>query len=207
MASEDTTRILGRGGPGTPWLPSGTVHPHQAPPSLAAGESIGMTAPTKGPTTTSVSFFSESGELHAVPYSHKATGYKSKADHCNRSDKHYGGDYRSYHTSYQKTYAPISSREVTFREDGIPVSAERNKGAPLMSPKLPNQAELTAGARFKRKCDTSQVMFGNRIGKDPHQYDSVAHLSYTKYSGGTPSANQGIRAAAAQRLHRNIRLS
>lgn len=146
------------------------------------------------------------GDLFAVPYQPKATGYKDPEDHANRSDKHNAGEYRSYHTENQRAYSEIAARQVTFREDGVPISALRVAGAPLMSPKPPSKAELSAGKTLMKKFDQSQVVFGVP-GKDPHQFSTISKLAYPKYNVEFHTANMGIRADKARLARKAIRLS
>ena len=125
-------------------------------------------------TNTMEKSFIHCNEIIGVPFRIKKTGYKDPFDHCNRTDRHNGGEFRTYQSLYGASHGSVDQKPVKFRKDGIPVSAQRIPGKPLMvssvedclpekkilvvtknklpsqSPKLPSQADLRAGSRYAK---------------------------------------------------------
>ena len=115
-------------------------------------------------------------ELLARPFPHHKTGYKDPRNNCNRTDRRNGGEFSTYESLYQASHAHVSNMPVKFRQDGIPISARRVDGMPLMSPKLPSRADLTAGRALSKKYSTTKIQLGNPHVKDPKHYKTVSEL-------------------------------
>ena len=94
---------------------------------------------------------------------------------------------------------------VKFRQDGIPISARRVDGMPLMSPKLPSRADLMAGRALSKKYSTTKIQLGNPHVKDPKHYKTVSKLMYPKYKRTTyAETNPGIAAEESRRSHHRV---
>jgi len=144
-------------------------------------------------------------ELLARPFPHHKTGYKDPRNNCNRTDRRNGGEFSTYESLYQASHAHVSNMPVKFRQDGIPISARRVDGMPLMSPKLPSRADLMAGRALSKKYSTTKIQLGNPHVKDPKHYKTVSKLMYPKYKRTTyAETNPGIAAEESRRSHHRV---
>ena len=144
-------------------------------------------------------------ELLARPFPHHKTGYKDPRNNCNRTDRRNGGEFSMYESLYQASHAHVSNMPVKFRQDGIPISARRVDGMPLMSPKLPSRADLMAGRALSKKYSTTKIQLGNPHVKDPKHYKTVSKLMYPKYKRTTyAETNPGIAAEESRRSHHRV---
>lgn len=143
--------------------------------------------------------------LMAVPYPHKLTGYKDPKDPCNRLDKHYGGGFRQFASAYNTDYAPIHEKPIRFREDGIPISARRMDGKPLMAPKLPNESDLATSERLTVEYEhKTRVVIGQLHKRDPRRFASVYKLVHTTPNRMLAQPNSGIAAEQAKLAHKQL---
>ena len=144
-------------------------------------------------------------ELLVKTFPHKKTGYKDSNDYSNRTDKRNGGTFETYQSLYTASQGAVEGKPIKFRSDGIPISARRVKGVPLMCPKLPSQAELTAGQKLKKKYSKSTISLGNPNVRDPKHYRSISKLMYPKHKRALYSeANPGIAADESKRSHHRV---
>ena len=144
-------------------------------------------------------------ELLVKTFPHKKTGYKDSNDYSNRTDKRNGGTFETYQSLYTASHGAVEGKPIKFRSDGIPISARRVKGIPLMCPKLPSQAELTAGQKLKKKYSKSTISLGNPNVRDPKHYKSISKLMYPKHKRALYSeANPGIAADESKRSHHRV---
>ena len=145
------------------------------------------------------------GARNGRPFPHHKTGYKDPRNNCNRTDRRNGGEFSTYESLYQVSHAHVSNMPVKFCQDGIPTSARRVDGIPLMSPKLPSRADLTAGRALSKKYSTTKIQLGNPHVKDPKHYKTVSKLMYPKYKRTTyAETNPGIAAEESRRSHHRV---
>eukprot|EP00873_Tetraselmis_striata_P018389 jgi/Tetstr1/438653/TSEL_027203.t1 len=64
-------------------------------------------------------------ELKAGMFPDNKTGFKDPRDPCNKTNKSNGGEFRTYNSTYSSAYAAVDDLKVKFRDDGIPISAQR----------------------------------------------------------------------------------
>ena len=148
--------------------------------------------------------FIHCNEIIGVPFSIKKTGFKDPFDHCNRTDRHNGGEFRTYQSLYGASHGSVDQKPVKFRKDGIPVSAQRIPGKPLMSPKLPSRTDLRAGSRYAKTQLRSNVQLGNPNMHDSKQYKSINSLMYCKHGKKKALSNPGIAAEISKRAHQKV---
>ena len=158
----------------------------------------------KAETNTVAKSYQHCNEMIGVPFHIKKTGYKDPFDHCNRTDRHNGGEFRTYQSLYGASHCNVSQKPVKFRKDGIPVSAQRIPGKPLMSPKLPSRADLRQGARYAKLNLRSSIQLGNPNNHDPKQYKSISSLMYGKHGKKKALSNPGIAAEISKRAHKKV---
>lgn len=83
-------------------------------------------------------------------------------------------------STYSKVFASVDDRLIQFRQDGLPISAQKVPGKPLMAPKPPSPAELTVSKRLCAKYNHStSVCIGVPGRKDPRHFNSVYSLVHT----------------------------
>ena len=148
--------------------------------------------------------FIQANEIIGVPFHIKKTGYKDPFDHCNRTDRHNGGEFRTYQSLYGASHCNVNQKSVKFRKDKVPVSAQRVPGKPLMSPKLPTQAELRQGSRYAKLSLRSSIQLGNPNMRDAKQYKSINSLMYGKHGKKKALSNPGIAAEISKRAHKKV---
>ena len=158
----------------------------------------------KAETNSMARSYIHCNELIGVAYTIPKSGHRDPSDHSNRTDRHNGGEFRTYQSLYSASHCGADQMPVKFRKDGIPVSAQRLKGKALMSPKLPSVAELNAGARYAKLQLKSSIQFGNPNTYDAKQYKSISKLMYGKHGKTKVMSNPGIAADISKRAHKKV---
>eukprot|EP00877_Chromochloris_zofingiensis_P006010 jgi/Chrzof1/1662/Cz10g16100.t1 len=145
--------------------------------------------------------------LQAVPHPQTKTGHKDKFDPCNRSDKRNGGDFKRFDSAYRRDFARLEDKPVKFRPDGVPVSARRVPGQPLMGVKPPNPADLTVSRRLCHEYQhQSRVRIGTPDCKDPRRFKSVYSIVHAAPYRALAQPNPGIAAEDAKAAHDKLGL-
>uniref|UniRef100_A0A7S1T1L7 Uncharacterized protein n=1 Tax=Tetraselmis chuii TaxID=63592 RepID=A0A7S1T1L7_9CHLO len=140
-------------------------------------------------------------ELKAGMFPDNKTGFKDPKDPCNKTNKSNGGEFSTYASTYSSKFSAIEDKKLKFREDGVPVSANRTSKS-LMSPKLPSLWERTEGRRNRAKNETTNIVLGDRHSKDSKFYETVHMSFHKKLKRGPAQAHPGIASTAAAAEHR-----